>query len=980
MDTSHGIIFNTNEPTNDLEGSLQGHVMFAQNIIIPSRAATDPRDYRPNLVSLRDTLILFKPLNGANQDLGVMVSISDKDNQQLFNANMLPPDAMPKIASQATEDVDEFAIIEPESYDYVFSSQQKLDQIDEGPEGNTLKNLLAIKSFVRIETADGQWIKDFYLPSMEASDNDVLIVFDIRSSRSCFAHYDGKTMELLPGTKMAFTFIEGTWDTIYESTIKQSSAVKELLAWNRNYATEVRGQRNLNLMADDYEGNRINELLDRGNLIIYTADGSWLNDFYLPKDNAKNEGKFVTFSSRAGYKSSVFYDYGSAAISRGDYLIFVCKNGKWLEYSDEFFSKIKYVDGYWSLKIPMEAVVPEITFSFSHNNLNGVLKNVEIGAPNELLIHTIDIGMLVTPRDDYEFQKESKYHAEYFQQAPLSRLIVAEYEPITFDKVVLPDGTVYTDASATEGGIHTGDMRQRIGKELVSIGINHANYGIHSTKGPSERSPFSCMQLTAHTSRGKYRNGVQNHGMSGGGSIVTLYETLGNELSHEIEHNYGIGHYPNGFYGSVHRSAEHFGSWGWDSVKNVLVPNFGKAVSGQFACVDGTCEAPFQGHGFGYASMAGGAPLYLSTNSFTLHTPYELEKIQEFLENKAVFDPSSSTGYKKWSDDCKCMEEWGSTPEWVAQIEATPTQCGSLDSMIDLLSRYDNIKINFRNGYWTGNIYLPVASAAYAGKVIYIKHEAGWGSIVNLGSQKGTVNYGDELIFVGKEEGWELVDSLPPGKMDVDQDIPRPPSDQGVPVTTLLGYYDPEATLETYVYPALHGAYGNTFDSDSEDEIGKSTCYAKITNESQESMKYALKGYRKQPGNMNKLHINVAESFNPNKITIHCNGELLAEREITSRNRQLTYTVNGRPLPSDEPKTCYFDDTTYTGKVIPGGRLKKIESAAECQQHCQYQADCGGFIFRGGKKLCLLKEEGGRLETNCGRRCRWKVSGLKNCD
>ena len=63
------------------------------------------------------------------------------------------------------------------------------------------------------------------------------------------------------------------------------------------------------------------------------------------------------------------------------------------------------------------------------------------------------------------------------------------FEHVSIQKVVLPDGTVYTDASAVDGGGHSGDMRQRIGKELISIGINHANYGIHSTTGPSERSP-----------------------------------------------------------------------------------------------------------------------------------------------------------------------------------------------------------------------------------------------------------------------------------------------------------------------------------------------------------------------------------------------------------------------------------------------------------------------------------------------------------
>ena len=236
--------------------------------------------------------------------------------------------------------------------------------------------------------------------------------------------------------------------------------------------------------------------------------------------------------------------------------------------------------------------------------------------------------MLVSPQDEFEFQNDSKYHSEYFQQVPLSRLIVTEYEPITFDKVVLPDGTVYTDASTTEGGWHTGDMRKHIGKLLISIGINHANYGIHSTVGPLEKTPYSCSQVTAHTSRGKYKNGIQVHGLSGGNSIVTLYRSTRNEFSHELGHNYGLGHFPNGFSGSVHRSAEHFGSsWGWDSVKNILLPNFAKTITGDFACVDGTCQEPFIGHKFGYASMAGGDPLYDSTNSYTMHTPYELEKI-----------------------------------------------------------------------------------------------------------------------------------------------------------------------------------------------------------------------------------------------------------------------------------------------------------------------------------------------------------------
>ena len=454
---------------------------------------------------------------------------------------------------------------------------------------------------------------------------------------------------------------------------------------------------------------------------------------------------------------------------------------------------------------------------------------------------------------------------------------------------------MYTDASAADGGWHEGDMRQRIGKELVSIGINHANYGIHSTKGPSPRTPFSCAQVTAHNSRGMYRNGVKNHGYSGGNSIVTLHNFVGNEFSHELGHNYNLGHYPNGFAGSVHHSSEHFGSsWGWDSEKNAFNPNFKKAITGEFACLDGTCQDPFFGHKFGYASMGGGGgSTYLATNHYTLHTPYELEQIQKYLEKKAVFHSNSTTGYKAWNDDCKCMREWLSTPVWTPQIQPSPTQCSSLDSMKSVLSQYSKIRINFRNGYWNRDIYVPAASSMYDGKIIHVLHHAGFYSNLHMGSKTIKVSYGQELIFVGKEDRWEQIDSLP-GELDVDHDNPRTPAVQGVPVTTLLGYYDPEGELESFVYPALHGAYGNTFVEDVEGNT--SGCSATIRSSTGRTLSYALKGYRQEYGNMNTLHINVAESFEPQNISISCNGSTLVQRDISGPTKTLSYTVNGRPL------------------------------------------------------------------------------------
>ena len=107
-------------------------------------------------------------------------------------------------------------------------------------------------------------------------------------------------------------------------------------------------------------------------------------------------------------------------------------------------------------------------------------------------------------------------------------------------------------------------MRQYIGKILLSHGIDFANYGISSSNGGSEQGhPFTCALLAAHNTVGKYQNGIKVHGGSGGNGMVTLDSSTGNEFSHEIGHNYGLGHYVGGFDGTVHRPAHEINSsWG----------------------------------------------------------------------------------------------------------------------------------------------------------------------------------------------------------------------------------------------------------------------------------------------------------------------------------------------------------------------------------------------------------------------------------
>jgi len=62
---------------------------------------------------------------------------------------------------------------------------------------------------------------------------------------------------------------------------------------------------------------------------------------------------------------------------------------------------------------------------------------------------------------------------------------------------MLPTGTLLTDFDESEGGWHTGTMRQNIGKELISHGIDNANYGINSTSARRKSHPYVVAQLAA---------------------------------------------------------------------------------------------------------------------------------------------------------------------------------------------------------------------------------------------------------------------------------------------------------------------------------------------------------------------------------------------------------------------------------------------------------------------------------------------------
>ncbi|NEQ39784.1 MAG: hypothetical protein F6K40_27460 [Okeania sp. SIO3I5] len=568
---------------------------------------------------------------------------------------------------------------------------------------------------------------------------------------------------------------------------------------------------------NDPEGQYFQELFNLYNSIhIQTSDGNWTRDFHLP-DGEQFSNKVVTFNSNAGYNSNIFYTNNSLTLSRGNEFTLKNVDGIWYSSLDIELNKIAYISKTFSSILPASIIEPGLQLSFKSGNKESEVTNLNIGAPNELIIHTIDLGMLTSPRDEFSFQKDPELHRQYFQQLPISSLTVSEYEPQYFTEVMLPNGDLLTDFDPSQGGVYDGTMRQKIAKILVSHGIDNANYGINSSGGGSERwHPFSSAQFTAHNAVGKYVNGVQVHGLSGGNGMVTLESSIGNEFSHELGHNFGLGHYPGGFNGAIDRPADQVNStWGWDADHNFFIPNFEKIITNKEQCYESECTLPFVGHRFGKGAMSGGAPLYTVQNGYTLHTPYELNKIQNFSESKAVFSPDSPTGFSKWDANSKQMSPW-----------------------------------------------------------------------------KNMVN--NDLMTASNSQ------------------VERKPYKQGVPIATIVGYYDPNKQLSSYIYPALHGSFGAVY----EDNFTDSTCKLNVFTRNSGTKVFNLHTRRLDQGYMNKIHVNIEEALKPYSANVSCDGNILASIELNEPQQELNTSVVST---KSEIQGCIVDVDTKEEYCLPVG-------------------------------------------------------------
>lgn len=317
----------------------------------------------------------------------------------------------------------------------------------------------------------------------------------------------------------------------------------------------------------------------------------------------------------------------------------------------------------WSVELPWDAVVPGLSLRFTADDgRTGTLPaaSLQVAAPTELVVNGTRLGMLTDPptgAGHAMLDDTARAAADYFQTIPVSRLVVARYEPVRLDRAIVASGTIYQSpgTSATTGDVYSGDLRENVGKAQFSTGVNLAGFGIPSS-AMNQVQPGTFNQRVYHHSAGAYTNGRVVHGLSGGNGMATLYDSVGNEWSHEIGHSFGLGHYP-GVDGSktgdarVINATHHSESgWGYIAYRDRMRSNLwnDRAFTPEGVDVSGTMfQQSFAGlYNYQRDAMSGGS-VTSDLSRYTHHTGYSATRIQSSLRT-VVPDASYPSGYRDW--------------------------------------------------------------------------------------------------------------------------------------------------------------------------------------------------------------------------------------------------------------------------------------------------------------------------------------------
>jgi hypothetical protein len=187
-----------------------------------------------------------------------------------------------------------------------------------------------------------------------------------------------------------------------------------------------------------------------------------------------------------------------------------------------------------------------------------------------------------------------------------------------------------------------------------------------------------------------------------------------------------------------------------------------------------------------------------------------------------------------------------------------------------------------RDGSWAKEVQLPAASAANRGRCVTIDQGATYDSFLTVAGKKTKMPRGFQASYTSDGKRWQ--EGQAGG-----QSVERKPQAFGVPVVTIVGYYDPRGELNSYIYPALHGAYGFTYPDDHE-RVREQDCQL-VVETREGTLRYRLAKHRFNAEVMNKFHVNIPQSSQPQSVSVVRGGKVLDKKTITAPAEKLVYTT-----------------------------------------------------------------------------------------
>jgi len=193
-----------------------------------------------------------------------------------------------------------------------------------------------------------------------------------------------------------------------------------------------------------------------------------------------------------------------------------------------------------------------------------------------------------------------------------------------------------------------------------------------------------------------------------------------------------------------------------------------------------------------------------------------------------------------------------------------------------------------------------------------------------------------------------------------------------VPVTTIVGYYetDPTRDLPSYVFPALHGAYGFVYGDEGNNNAG--LCKLVVDTNNAGQLVYALTTSSLQSDRMNKFHVNILTDDEPYKAAVYCDGVKLAERALDppdSSKPELKYTLHGAPfgesVTTPAPATPPPTNPPTPAPIKPPTDAPNCDDVADFivkKKGVEKTFTCAVYLKKKNKREKMCKNNKGKFE------------------